>query len=68
MKLIEFKSANKYSFGYSFPSKRVKRNNASSVLSMLKTWPLEQQKKEEFTINEYAKQKPCILLLAGTIL
>lgn len=68
MKLIEFKSANKYSFGYSFPSKRVKRDDASSLQSMLKTWPKNQKKKEEFTIHEYAKYKPCILFLAGTVL
>jgi len=39
MKLTELKSAYKYSFGYSSPTKRIERDDASSVLSLLKTSP-----------------------------
>lgn len=46
MKLIEFKSANKYSFAYSFPRKNLKEIMPGVYYQYRK------QQKKEFTVHE----------------
>lgn len=51
MKLIEFKSANKYSFAYSFPRKKKKKQKLKEMCQECIT-NIKKKQKKEFTVHE----------------